>query len=740
MEQEVELEELSGTVESVIFSNEENGYTVLRLRDENGELQTVLGCFPSVSAGEVLLATGSWVTHNVHGRQFKAEFAERLLPTSAQGIFDYLAGGVIKGIGPATASVIVNTFGDKALYILESEPEKLAELKGITLARAREFSETYRRQNSVRRLLEFLCSFSVRPILAMRLYRFYGENALEVVQGNPYVLASTHIGGSFAEADRVALEIGFDDASSERISAGILFELQHNLNNGHCFIPQKSLIEATARLLQVEQEPVERALLELAELGQIIRDERNGSVNCYLEQLYEAETYIARRLSDMAKKKSKDMPDLTETIAEIERDNGITYAPEQRETLALSLEHQILVITGGPGTGKSRTVQGILDLYDRFGVKTLLCAPTGRAAKRMTELTGREAATVHRMLGAHYADDGEHVIFSKNEDDNLACNAVILDESSMIDLLLMEALLKALPEKAKLILVGDMDQLPPVGPGNVFRAVIQSSAFPTVRLTHIFRQSEDSRIVQNAHIINSGNYPDFGANSGDFFRLKRLEAASSVETICELCATRLPGRMKIPPEEIQVLSPTRKGEMGTVNLNRRLQEALNPPAEGKKEKPFGDVIFREGDRVMQIRNNYDIMWHDASYKTAGNGMFNGDIGYIRSIDPESETLEIDFEGRIACYSFTSLNELEHAWAVTVHKSQGCEFRAVIFALSPFSKMLLTRSILYTGVTRAKKLLILVGDEAVAEAMIDHGKVASRYSYLGSRIRAHMLEA
>lgn len=735
MEQDVELEELSGTVEHIIFSNEENGYTILRLRDGNGELQIMLGCFPSIAAGETILASGSWVTHSVHGRQFKAEFAQRIMPTSAQGIFDYLAGGVIKGIGAATASLIVNKFGEKSLYVIENEPEKLAELKGISLARAREFSAIYRQQNSIRRLLEFLCSFAVRPIFAMRLYRFYGENALDVVQSNPYILSAAHIGGSFAEADRMALEIGFDDVSQERIRAGIIFELSHNLNNGHCFIPQEILRDATAKLLRIEPDSVMEALERLIQEEQVICETRRNITAVYLKELYDAELYISSRLAGMANKKSNSVSILWEDVIQsIEQENGITYATEQKETLKLAISSQLLVITGGPGTGKSRTVQGILDLYDRLGVKTLLCAPTGRAAKRMTELTGREAATIHRLLGAHYADDGEKVAFSKNDEDKLVCNAVILDESSMVDLLLMEALLKAMPDRAKLILVGDVDQLPPVGPGNVFRAVINSNVFNTMRLTHIFRQSGDSLIVKNAHIINQGAYPDFGANEGDFFRLRRLEAASSVETICELYSVRLPNKMKIPQEEIQVLSPTRKGEMGTIHLNQELQKALNPFNEQKKEKPYGDVIFREGDRVMQIRNNYDIMWHDSAYKTSGNGIFNGDIGYIRSIDTVNEILEIDFDGRIAGYSFSSLNELEHAWAVTIHKSQGCEFRAVILALSNSSKMLQTRSILYTGVTRAKKLLILVGDESVARTMIDNGKVAARYSFLGARIR------
>ena len=734
MEQENELLELSGTVNSVIYKNEENGYTVLRLRDGNGESVTVVGCFPYAAPGESMIISGVWMNHSVHGRQFKAEFAQRLLPTSAPAIYDYLAGGAVKGIGPATAALIVDRFGDKTLDVLESSPEKLAELRGISLSKAKQMSKDFRHQAGVRRIMEFVCSFGLRPILAMRMYKFYGDDALELLRENPYILATNHIGGRFSEADALALEMGLDGSSRNRINAACLFELKHNLNNGHCFIPREKLAAVTAELINVEAGEAEASIDELIETGQIIYEEIAGCKACYLPEIYEAETDAAGQFAKMCRRKFSEDVDIPELVARLERQQGIEYAPLQRQTLHLALENQLVVITGGPGTGKTTSIRAILAMFDAIGIKTLLTAPTGRAAKRMTELSGQEAVTVHRLLGAKFAEDGERVVFTKDESDRLDCNAVILDECSMVDITLIDALLRAMPDDARLVMVGDADQLPSVGPGNVFSAVIRSGVVPTVKLTEIFRQNGGSRIVRNAHLINKGEHPDLSENTGDFFRLKRIQAASAVETIAELCSVRLPNRMNIPPSDIQVLSPTRKGELGIRNLNRRLQLVLNPPSPDKKEKLFGDVVLREGDRVMQIKNNYDILWRAEDNSAAGSGIYNGDIGQIISIDTESETVTVNFDGRITGYGFDSLLELEHAWAMTVHKSQGSEYRAVILALSPSSQMLLTRDVLYTAVTRAKEILILVGDDQTAYYMIDNFRQSKRYTALRVRLR------
>ena len=734
MDLENELTEISGTVESVIYKNEENGYTVLRLNDQAGAMITVVGCFPYASPGESMIVTGSWMNHAVHGRQFKAEFAQRLLPTTANAIYDYLAGGSVRGVGPATASLIVNEFGEKTLEVMENSPQLLAKIRGISAAKAEQISKSFRRQAGVRRLMEFVCSFGLRPILAMRMYKFYGDDALALLRDNPYILATEHIGGSFAEADTMALEMGVDSYSKNRICAAVLFELVHNSGNGHCFIPREKLAAVTAQLIGVDEPSADECIDILIESGQLMHEEIAGCKACYLPSLYHAESDAAEHIARMCKRKFDETVNIPALISTLEKQLGIQYAPLQRKTLKLALENQIIVITGGPGTGKTTSIRAILAMFDRLGLKTLLTAPTGRAAKRMTELTGQESSTVHRLLEAKFSDDGETVVFGKNESDRLDCDAVILDECSMVDIVLMDALLSALPPDARLVMVGDADQLPSVGPGNVFSAVIRSQVVPTIRLTEIFRQNEGSRIVRNAHMINKGEHPNLSENAGDFFRLKRLEAGSTVDTIAELCSVRLPGKMGIPPEDIQVLSPTRRGELGTVSLNKRLQQVLNPPRKDKKEKAFGDVVFREGDRVMQIKNNYDILWQNESRTAAGSGIYNGDIGTILSIDMDSESLSVNFDGRIASYGFASLIELEHAWAMTVHKSQGSEYRAVILSLSPGSQMLLTRDVLYTAVTRAKELLIMVGDDATAYKMIDNFRQSKRYSALRVRLR------
>ena len=734
MDLENELTEISGTVDSVIYKNEENGYTVLRLNDHGGAVITVVGCFPYASPGESMIITGTWMNHAVHGRQFKAEFAQRLLPTTANAIYDYLSGGSVRGVGPATASLIVNEFGDKTLDVMENSPQLLAKIRGISAAKAEQIAKSFRRQAGVRRLMEFVCSFGLRPILAMRMYKFYGDNALELLRDNPYILATEHIGGSFAEADTMALEMGVDSYSKNRICAAVLFELVHNSGNGHCFIPRDKLAAVTAQLIGVDEQSADECIDILIESGQLMYEEIAGCKACYLPSLYHAESDAAEHIARMCRRKFDESVNIPALIATLEKQLGIKYAPLQRKTLELALKNQIIVITGGPGTGKTTSIRAILAMFDRLGLKTLLTAPTGRAAKRMTELTGQEASTVHRLLEAKFSDDGETVVFGKDESDRLDCDAVILDECSMVDIVLMDALLSALPPDARLVMVGDADQLPSVGPGNVFSAVIRSQVVPTIRLTEIFRQNEGSRIVRNAHMINKGEHPKLSENAGDFFRLKRLEAGSTVDTIAELCSVRLPGKMGIPPEDIQVLSPTRKGELGTVSLNKRLQQVLNPPRKDKKEKAFGDAVFREGDRVMQIKNNYDILWQNESRTAAGSGIYNGDIGTILSIDMDSESLSVNFDGRIAAYGFDSLIELEHAWAMTVHKSQGSEYRAVILSLSPGSQMLLTRDVLYTAVTRAKELLIMVGDDATAYKMIDNFRQSKRYSALRVRLR------
>ena len=724
---------LYGTVDEVIYTNEENGYTVLRLETEDGEQVNVTGCLPFSAPGEQLELGGSWVTHPTHGRQFKAEYVQRSMPKGAEAVYEYLASRVIRGVGPATASVIVSAFGEKSLDVIEHEPEKLAGLRGISLKKAREMSELLRRQLGLRRLMEFLAGHGVQPQYAMRLYRAYGDHALERITENPYLLTRQHIGGDFADADRLALDLGMEGDSAERIAAALLFELQHNSGNGHVFIPREKLILATAKLIDIGSEPVEEGLDILLDSGEVVCSEVAGCQGCYLSGLYEAEQETAERLLRMTEDHLTAPGELDAIVSAVEREQKITYAPMQRKTLEIAAANRVVLITGGPGTGKTTTVRAIIAMLERMGLKVQLAAPTGRAAKRMTELAGREASTIHRLLEAGYAGDSFELVFKRNGENPLSCDAIIVDEGSMIDIVLMAALMRALPKHCRLVMVGDADQLPPVGPGNVFRDMLRSNVLPVVRLTEIFRQTAESRIVRCAHQINSGEHPNITENKGDFFFMRRLNPETARDLIVQLCAERLPKNMGIAPEEIQVLTAMRRGVTGVQGLNAALQQALNPPAEGKAEKKFGEITFRIGDRVMQIRNNYDILWVTADNTRSGTGVFNGDVGYIRAIDPNAELLVVDYDGRLATYGFDMLSELEHAWAMTVHKSQGSEYRAVVLCVCNLPQLLMYRGVLYTAVTRARELLISVGDENTVYQMIDNHRQTRRYSGLRARL-------
>ena len=724
---------ISGSVDSVIYSNDENGYTVLRLRLDEGGTATLVGTLPYAAPGEELTAVGSWSTHNSYGDQFKAEEIERLLPDSAAGVYTYLASGVLKGVGPATARNIVEHFGADALRILEEEPEKLASLRGIPERRAREIGEAYRKQSALRRLMEFFSASGIKLSYGVRLYRSYGADAMEVLYANPYILCEDYYGASFADADRLALKLGFQGDSPERVEAAVLFELNHNAGGGHCFIPAEKLAGAVCQLIGVTPEQSRDAIGRLQETGEVVRQEIAGLDAVYLRRLYEAETYVASRLLAM-RGKLPGGERAGEYLRLAEKEMGITLAEHQRKAVTEAVQYGVFALTGGPGTGKTTTIRAILRMFDAMGLRVSLAAPTGRAAKRMQELCRREASTIHRLLQTGYDPELGLLVFKKDESDPLAADAVILDEASMVDITLMQALLQAMKPGARLVLVGDADQLPSVGPGNLLKDLLRSGAVPTVTLQEVFRQAEESRIIVSAHLINQGEQPDLKRNTGDFFFLRRKQGEDALHTILELCGTRLPQKMGIPAEEIQVLSPTRLGVTGTVNLNRELQAALNPPAEDKAEKAYGPWVFRTGDRVMQIRNNYDLVWTKPGGE-AGAGIYNGDVGRIRSVDPAGQTLTVDFEDRSAEYSFDLLGELEPAYAMTVHKSQGSEYRAVILALCSASPSLLSRAVLYTAVTRARSLLIVVGDDALFERMVDNNRTQRRYCGLKTRLSA-----
>ena len=720
-----------GTVQSVIFQNEENGYTVLRLVTEEGELITVVGCIPCAAPGEHLGVSGTWETHPQHGTQLRAEEVERRLPEDAEELISYLGSGICKGLGPATARRLVERFGAETADVISSQPEKLRLIKGITARRAMEISESFRRHMGLRRLMAFLAQYGLPPVLAVRLRQIYGDGALDAIRRDPYLLSADAGGLPFSAADEIAMSMGFSARSPERLRSALLFELSHNEGNGHVFLPRPKLLAATAQLLG-DEDGVEEALDTLIDEGEVFAETVANVEACYLLRLHEAEDYACRKLLNLLSATADVSARAGRTVDEIEAAQGITYAPLQRKAVELAAEHGVLILTGGPGTGKTTTVRGIVSLFERMGLAIVLAAPTGRAAQRLGELTGREAQTIHRLLGMSWNEATHEVTFTKGEKEPLEADAVIVDEMSMVDLPLFAALLRALRPGTRLVMVGDADQLPSVGAGNVFSDLIRSGKVETVFLREVFRQAERSAIIRNAHAVNAGEPPRLQNDQGDFYFLCRRDAQRAVSTVVELCQSRLPEKMGIPVGDIQVLTPTRKGPAGTENLNRLLQDALNPAKPGQPEIRWGERIFRPGDRVMQTRNDYDILWEKED-GTVGSGVFNGDVGRIQAIDPAGEWLAILYEDRKALYSLEMLSEIDLAYAQTVHKAQGSEYPCVVLCAMPSAPGLMVRGVLYTALTRARELLILVGDDAAVREMAANDRRARRYSGLRWRL-------
>ena len=727
-----ELVTWEGTVHSVIFQNAENGYTVLRLLTEEGEVITVVGCIPCAAPGEHLTVSGVWEQHPQHGEQLRAVELERSLPEDEEEIFDYLSSGVCKGVGPATARRIVDRFGPETLDILEQDPGRLTSIRGITEKKAQEIAASFRQAMGLRRLMAFLAQYQLPPVLAMRLRQVYGDAALEKVRENPYRLSSDDCGVEFSATDEIAMSMGFSADCGERLRAAVTFELSHNENNGHVFLPRSKLVAATCQLLDCGEELVEGALDELIERRAVVQEPVANVEACYLRRLWEAEVSACVRLNGLLAVDADRSPQAGKTVSEIEAEQGITYAPQQRQAVELAARTGVVILTGGPGTGKTTTVRGIVALFEKMGLDIVLAAPTGRAAKRMSELTGREAQTVHRLLGMSWNEATQQVAFTKTEKEPLETDAVIVDEMSMVDLTLFSALLRALRPGTRLVLVGDADQLPSVGAGNVFSDLIRSGRVETVFLREVFRQAEKSAIIRNAHAVNLGQPPRLTNDQGDFFFMCRRDGERTVSTIVELCRTRLPEKMGIPADQIQVLTPTRKGASGTISLNRCLQEALNPAGPDKREIQWGDRLFREGDRIMQTRNDYNVVWGRED-GTIGTGIFNGDVGKILQIDPSGEWLAVEFDGRAATYGVEMLNEIDLAYAMTVHKAQGSEYRCVVMAAMPAAQSLMVRGVLYTALTRARELLIVVGDDAAIRSMAANDKQQKRYSGLRWRL-------
>ena len=728
---------VEGSVDAVIFQNEENGYTVLLLRvDGEDEPITVVGCIPCAAAGEGMTVTGVWVNHPVHGPQLSAESVERRLPQEEEDIICYLSSGILKGVGPATAQRLVERFGADTLRVLEEEPERLKTIKGITAKKAMELSEAFRALTGLRQVMEFLARYDLPVYLAMAVQRTYGDNALQMLRDDPYILSRAQFGVDFAVADAIAISMGFGGDDPCRLRAAIEYELAHNAGNGHVFLPREKLLAATAQLVDVDTDTVETALDKLIDSFAVVEKPIANVRGCYLPRLYQAETFVAQRLLSMLRAPVEQLRQVDKTIDAIEKEQGVSYAPLQRQAVRMAAEGGVLLLTGGPGTGKTTSLRGIVALYRRMGLDVALLAPTGRAAKRLGEVTDCDAQTIHRALGMSYNDLTGQAAFKKNGSDPLEAHAVIVDEMSMVDLELMQALLEALRPGCRLVLVGDPDQLPSVGAGNVLGDLLRSTVVPTVSLTQVFRQAEQSAIIRNAHAVNMGQPPQLDSNQGDFFFLCRRSPDRLVQTVVELCRDRLPRNMNIPAEQIQVLSPTRKGACGTVSLNRALQAALNPPSPQKRQKQWGDVTFRVGDRVMQTKNNYDVLW-EKDDGTAGSGIFNGDVGVIQDIDSSGELIVLRFDDRTATYTADLLSQLDMAYAITVHKSQGSEYPAVILVSAPAAPSLMVRGVLYTAITRARRMLIMVGDDAVPARMAENDRQQRRYSGLRRRLKEGM---
>jgi len=728
---------LEGTIEEIIFRNETNGYVVCDIRC-NRRLITTVGYMPFVNEGETVKVTGRWVTHPDYGEQLKVEFYEKKLPETVDAMERYLASGIIKGVGPATAKKIVEKFGDKAIDIVQLNPEKLSEIKGISIEKALKIGQAFNEQRELKNVVMFLQEYGISPSYSAKIYKVFGDRTIEEIKKNPYRLADEIFGIGFKTADRIAKNLGIEPTSKYRICSGIKYVLSQAAAAGHTFLTDGMLLNYTAKLLEIDIENIDDALISLVMDRAVYIENCEDCRRVYLASFYNAEINVSRKLLELACLSMKyDIDGFNDRIEQMQQEDGIILADLQKEAIKAAMTSGVLVITGGPGTGKTTIIKTIIRLLGKEGNKIALAAPTGRAAKRMTEATGFEAKTIHRLLEIGYVGDDEELVFQKNADDPVEADVVIIDEMSMMDILLMNHLLKALRPGTRLILVGDVNQLPSVGPGNVLKDIITSKLIKTVRLTEIFRQAQESMIVLNAHRVNRGEPPLMNVKDGDFYFITRNTGSSIVNTIVELCIKRLPATYGYDPmKHIQVLTPMKKGLTGVKNLNTELQKALNPPGKAKNEKVFRDCIFREGDRVMQIKNNYNLRWIKSSdLNCDGTGVFNGDTGIIKHIDTEEQVLTVLFEDeRIVEYDFSILDELELAYAVTVHKSQGSEFPVIIMPAFTGPSMLMTRNLLYTAITRAKELVVLVGDADVVIEMINNDRETLRYSGLAEKLQ------
>ena len=733
MEDSKNVLKLSGSVEGIVYSNEENGYTICDIATGDGDIVTVVGYLPYISEGDSVTLYGKWVHNAKYGRQFAADTFERTLPSDTASMLRYLSSRTIKGIGPKTARKIIDEFGEDSFDVIENHPEWLARVSGITPKRAREISEEFKEKAGMREARLFFREW-FGSAATVKIYKKWGGRSVDIAKKNPYILCEEIDGIGFERADTMAAGLGLDKNSPERICSGVIFTLLRNeRQNGHVCLPREKLSAAAAALLGVSVQETEAAISELLKEEKAYCSIFSGEKFIYSAHSYAEEKYIAEKLEKIDRLcPSVSLPDIENLILKTEAENGINYASLQKKAISDALVSGVTVITGGPGTGKTTVVRALLGIFDSMDLDVALAAPTGRAAKRMSEATSREAKTIHRLLEMGFnGEDAEKAEFNRDENDPLEEDVIIIDEASMIDNSLMYSLLRAIRPHTRLVIIGDADQLPSVGAGNILRDMVNSERFSTVRLTEIFRQAQKSLIVTNAHAINNGEMPNLSVKDNDFFFLPRENDSFTAQTVAELYSKRLPKAYgETVKLGIQVISPSRRGEAGTENLNIILQEALNPPSSSKREYKYRELVFREGDRVMQTKNNYDIEWSCGRKK--GSGIFNGDIGVIASIGREDMT--VVFDDKVVEYDFNLLDDLEIAYAITVHKSQGSEYATVIMPLGNMPQMLCNRNLLYTAVTRAKTRVILVGRESVVEAMTRNEQQTLRYTGLYHRLK------
>lgn len=726
--------ELSGSVEDVIYKNADNGYTVINLGCDEG-LIAVVGNLGDVNEGERLSLRGGWITSPKYGRQFKAAMCERSMPETESEISAYLGSGVIKGLGPAIAKKIVKQFGTEALDIIDNDCMQLTVIKGITSDKALYISNEYHKITGVNEVIKFLSEYNFGPAHAISVWSAFEHDSIKQIKTNPYILCTSVIDIDFRSVDRMAADLGFDAENSDRVRAGIVYVLHENANAGHTCLPTEKLRESVCDNLGIERRQFESCLDDCEEKDWVVRITLGKREFVYLPEYYLAETYIAKKLAFMLRTSAQYEKDYSDEIRGVEFSENIQYEDLQRAAISACLTGSVFILTGGPGTGKTTTLNGVIKILKAQKKRILLCAPTGRAAKRMSDLTGEPARTIHRLLEVDFTAKGE-LKFKRNETNPLPADVVIADEMSMVDALLMCSLVRAIKPTSKFIMVGDSNQLPSVGAGNVLKDLIASHYIPSVELKEIFRQAAQSLIVTNAHRIVNGEFPVLDDRQNDFFFMNKSLESDIAELVIQLAKQRLPDTYGFSPiDDIQVLCPTKMGMAGTKELNKQLQSALNPPSQNKAELKFFDVIFRTGDKVMQTKNDYDVLWTKNNEK--GSGIFNGDIGIIRSVDRFSQNVTIDFEGRVAIYTSEMLRRLEHAYAITIHKSQGSEYDAVIIPITAFTHNLLYRNLLYTGVTRAKKMIIVIGTKELVKTMVDNNRKMLRYSLLRPLLEIEM---